>query len=257
MESFLIVINSLTLLASSTLIFSLQGRYIENIYYRKIIMGCVLGVCACLSMLQPIEFDTGVRIDGRNLFLGFSAAFFGIIGGLLSFLIAGFARFLLGGAGMFPGIFSMLGAVIAGLIWKTISEKYTLRFRWVLLGVFISATIPIILLVPQPFGMNAFLHGGPYLFLIYILGSLLFGTMLQNEYMFDLRNIILQQHAETDPLTSALNRRGLDKTFEERTKTFEERTKKRELGKRENGLAVFMIDIDDFKSINDTYGHDA
>lgn len=49
-----------------------------------------------------------------------------------------------------------------------------------------------------------------------------------------------------DPLTGALNRRGFDRAYE------------RELARaRRNGsrLALVMIDLDDFKALNDRYGH--
>lgn len=59
---------------------------------------------------------------------------------------------------------------------------------------------------------------------------------------------MLQKEADTDPLTELANRRpflkALDAEFS-RAKRFK------------HPLAVAMIDIDHFKSVNDTYGHDA
>lgn len=56
----------------------------------------------------------------------------------------------------------------------------------------------------------------------------------------------LQHQSTTDELTGLPNRRGFDRYIEDK---FKER--------REHGgnLAILMIDIDDFKSYNDTYGH--
>lgn len=56
----------------------------------------------------------------------------------------------------------------------------------------------------------------------------------------------LVRQAETDPLTGVLNRRAFLNLMEE---------KRRELDATD-GLAVSLLDIDRFKSINDTYGHD-
>lgn len=61
------------------------------------------------------------------------------------------------------------------------------------------------------------------------------------------KNLQLAELALTDPLTGLLNRRGMVDRF----------TIEIERGKRENSsVGVAMIDIDDFKKVNDRYGHD-
>lgn len=50
----------------------------------------------------------------------------------------------------------------------------------------------------------------------------------------------MSKAAQTDPLTLQYNRRGLDNALERLA---------------DNGFALLLIDIDHFKSINDTYGH--
>jgi diguanylate cyclase len=55
-----------------------------------------------------------------------------------------------------------------------------------------------------------------------------------------------QKQAELDPLTEIANRRGFDRALKELT-MLAARTKK--------PFALAMVDIDDFKRINDTYGH--
>ncbi|MDC7279891.1 GGDEF domain-containing protein [Butyrivibrio fibrisolvens] len=50
-----------------------------------------------------------------------------------------------------------------------------------------------------------------------------------------------------DYLTGVLNRRGLDIKMEEKIKTSQQSKK---------NFAAIMMDIDNFKTINDTYGHD-
>ena len=56
----------------------------------------------------------------------------------------------------------------------------------------------------------------------------------------------LQSQADRDPLTSIYNRRYFEKNVAEKIK---------EAHKKRNPFAVFMIDADKFKNINDTYGH--
>jgi len=57
----------------------------------------------------------------------------------------------------------------------------------------------------------------------------------------------LEALSKTDPLTGALNRRG----FSDRFKDEVSRNKR-----NQNPMTIVLSDIDDFKKINDTYGHD-
>lgn len=57
------------------------------------------------------------------------------------------------------------------------------------------------------------------------------------------QNAILDQLANTDPLTGLYNRRSMNVFLEQALKS-------------DSSFAVVMCDIDDFKKINDTYGHD-
>ena len=60
-------------------------------------------------------------------------------------------------------------------------------------------------------------------------------------------NVILNQLAITDKLTSIYNRRYIDNFLLEKIEEFNENP--------QNKLSIVFIDIDDFKKINDTYGH--
>lgn len=57
------------------------------------------------------------------------------------------------------------------------------------------------------------------------------------------QNEILDKLASTDPLTGLYNRRSMDVFLNQSLKS-------------ESGFSVIMCDIDNFKEINDTYGHD-
>lgn len=56
--------------------------------------------------------------------------------------------------------------------------------------------------------------------------------------------LALEQASFHDPLTGLLNRRGMRKSW------------KREIGDSERKCAYLLIDLDDFKPVNDTWGHD-
>jgi diguanylate cyclase (GGDEF)-like protein/PAS domain S-box-containing protein len=57
-----------------------------------------------------------------------------------------------------------------------------------------------------------------------------------------IQSVALQEQMRRDPLTGALNRRGLDEVLSTQLGT-------------DRDLSVLFLDLDDFKSINDTYGH--
>ncbi len=57
------------------------------------------------------------------------------------------------------------------------------------------------------------------------------------------QNAILDKLASTDPLTGLYNRRSMDVFLSQAVET-------------ESNFALIMCDIDDFKKVNDTYGHD-
>ena len=66
-------------------------------------------------------------------------------------------------------------------------------------------------------------------------------TDITQEKLYELE---LAQYANLDPLTNLLNRKALQHNFEVYTNT-----------SKYCGGALFFIDLDDFKSINDIYGH--
>ncbi len=70
-------------------------------------------------------------------------------------------------------------------------------------------------------------------------------TLLQTE--LEEKNQILEQLANTDPLTNAYNRRYLTQVLKKELKRCERHHTK---------LCVIVLDIDHFKKINDKYGHD-
>jgi diguanylate cyclase len=58
----------------------------------------------------------------------------------------------------------------------------------------------------------------------------------------------VSEQVSQDQLTGALNRRGLDEAMQREMARAE---------RRKSGLCVAVLDLDDFKKLNDTYGHQA
>lgn len=85
------------------------------------------------------------------------------------------------------------------------------------------------------------------IFVMLVSFSTLFALELRYmQRLTERKNERLAEIAYFDPLTSLLNRRSMDKYL--RT-AFESATE-------ENPFCLIMVDIDDFKKVNDTYGHD-
>lgn len=81
-------------------------------------------------------------------------------------------------------------------------------------------------------------------FIFLIVFSLIFiSEMTQSGAQLRHQNAILEKLASTDPLTGLYNRRSMDIFLHQALKS-------------NAGFSIVMCDIDDFKKINDTYGHD-
>lgn len=250
LDGFLIVLRAMVLIAAAIFAVSTLKRFCINRLVRSALFGLIFGLAALLAMADPLMIEDGIFVDARNLFIGFAGAFAGYLGGIITFVIVAIARFFIGGAGVGPALISNLFALIAGVIWfyffHNKSPKSALSL--VYLGMGISLSVGAVLLLPEPHGKNVFLQISPYLITCYIIGSILFGMLIFNEDNFLQRNLKLILEADTDPLTSALNRRGFESKFQRALND-------RSAAAENSGSVLIVFDIDNFKSVNDKYGH--
>lgn len=246
LQNVLIVANALTTLAALLLALSLTNRTRIAAPLRNAALGVSFGLCATITMLQPIQIDVGVQIDGRNLYIGFAGAISGVIGATTALLVAMIARVSIGGVGVIPAFAGMALCAILGILWSKIDRKNIGQTsqRWLLFGFLLCLSIPTLMLLPAPQGWNALVQGGPYQSVIYISGAILIGIFYDRENSYKSHQENLLECAEIDPLTKALNRRG----FKHRYTT--------QVHSRDKKCGVMIaLDIDNFKSINDQYGH--
>ncbi|WP_372649025.1 PAS domain S-box protein [Draconibacterium sp.] len=89
----------------------------------QIISGVWFGIVAVAAMLLPYQHEPGVIYDGRSIVLTLAGLWGGGLVTLLSVIIAGAYRALLGGAGIWAGLATIIASGIIGLFFRTILQK--------------------------------------------------------------------------------------------------------------------------------------
>ncbi|HEX8756789.1 MAG TPA: diguanylate cyclase [Steroidobacteraceae bacterium] len=155
-------------------------------------------------------------------------------------IVAGIGNLMFLGAGVFV-------LVVAFLAWRRGNRAAGwFLFAWVLLETFAILTSARLLVTRAASSEALFYYGLP--------GSMVASAILTSLGVADRlrqqRHALseAERHAKTDPLTGVLNRRSLLEQLEAVCRDA-----------RANGLpvAVLFLDVDFFKSINDSYGHAA
>lgn len=139
-------------------------------------------------------------------------------------------------------------AVTFGYVSVVFRQRVTMVRLW--LGVVTLATF-CQLAIADEFAGPRFSIGWLVALVLWLVAASLFLTaMVANVYetlsMLSLRNEALYEQSMSDELTGLLNRRGFNTRFEEQV---------RRSTRAEEALALLLIDIDDFKRYNDTFGH--
>ncbi|WP_165455794.1 GGDEF domain-containing protein [Paracoccus subflavus] len=214
-------------------------------------VGVVFGLGCCAAMLSPLRLEDGVFFDLRSLFIGLSTGLFGLVPGLLTLGFGIAFRLELGGAGVEPGVTSMLGTWVLCLVWR-IAFGPTLRQgrgavpALVMLGAAMSLSILAGLLHSPDLIIRALRNGFiGWLMLGDMVGAVFLGTLILGVLDTISREKTFSRLAMTDPLTGLLNRRGLDTAYEAWQQGAHSRA----------GALIVTIDIDAFKQFNDENGH--
>ena len=118
---------------------------------RKVIFGLIMGAGAVATMLMTVEFKPGVFFDMRSSLLASAGLFGGPIAAAISIAIAGAYRLWLGGAGVVPGISTL---VISAIIGTGLGFACRGVVRWwhliALAGLVATVNLGAILSLPAP-----------------------------------------------------------------------------------------------------------
>jgi diguanylate cyclase len=248
---FIGLFRSLALSALIILAFSKVIRLTPGGKITDISVGILFAAAGFVSMSDPVTFAPGIFYDGRIPILALAYSFSGISGTIISTLVIGGYRMWLGGAGAIPGLIGILIAAASGVAVGRLPNRLFKRrlSKPLVLGLASSSLSMLsILVLPQAALAAVSIHVLAPVVVVNIIGVIILHDFLANETKSLRLFRTLEHDAAIDPLTRLSNRRAFDARAAGA------------LHPQQNpsgSYSVIMIDIDHFKSVNDTYGHDA
>lgn len=222
--------------------------WVASQQYRYLILGSMLGIAASLLMLHPVELTPDVTFNNRPMFVGIAGLLGGWIGAGAALLFTVVTRMVIAGPDMSFGIMLLGVAAGLGVLGHIFLNKIRLRppWSWAIFGGLLSLSLSLfwIHLLPDQVRIPLLRETVLVLVIVSFIGAAGAGYLHSS-----VRDVVDQrQHAITqsrmDELTGLLNRRGLN--MEYYSVMFRE---------REDGVALLTIDLDDFKLVNDSFGH--
>jgi len=227
---------------SFTVVFADQ-YYVRHPLFSVIFMLAMLGICAFRLIHLPVSKKMGDRYAtaNKNIFYASvitTAAIWGITFALIMFQPEEYTTQMITAV--------LICGLCAGGVVAFIPN------RW------LSIYFNVSMLIPAAASMFMFrtnlhlatlvLFFSVYLVIIAIRGNKEYWDALENEYLLEVKSEELARLSNTDVLTGLYNRRYFDQALELEWKRS---------GRNKSLLSVIIFDIDHFKKINDTFGHQA
>ncbi len=247
------LLNNLTLMTTFLFLCNLLLNKIQESIpqYSRVfpyIAGTLLGLLGIGLMFSSVSTPGGFYLDLRTLAIISAVYMSGRLAGLISLIILLLGRFLLvdtsNTAGLLVGISMLILAFILSSLLFDGKHNQSLQ-RWTIIvgGSMILPGLPVYMMyegnIVLPFLLVMF---------VYTLGGL-FTYLLLTYLSRSNRSIyLLKETASRDYLTGLHNPRAFEAIFEQKVL---------HAMRTEEPFALLMMDIDHFKSVNDTYGHSA
>ena len=217
-----------------------------SLYYKLIFGGCA-GLLGILLMLNSFQVTPDIIIDFRYISILLAALFGGMVPSLLAAFIIGIFRFFFWGVSS-ASFIALIAAIVIGFGFGAITffkieriRKMIYALLFMMLVVIASFTIAvketgILIKTLLVFCVSYFLVA--YFILKY--AEHMIETITNNQK--------LKQEATKDYLTGINNVREFDRNLNSITQM---------TIRKEEELSLLFVDIDFFKKVNDTYGHNA
>ena len=143
------IFSSMLLLALvSVYEFATASISFPNDIVECLVCGAAIGGITIVILSVPVNISEGVFVDARWVLLSCCAVFLNwrivVVGGI----IAATYRYLQGGAGAVPGVFTIVDAVAFGILWRYVLVRFNLNFKWwmhYIFAVFLEITILVVI----------------------------------------------------------------------------------------------------------------
>jgi hypothetical protein len=175
--------GALALIGMLSVGFGILGRMVAMPRLGPLLLGTLFGAVAVLGMLAPLSPAPGVLVDMRCVPVALAGAFLGMRGLVFCVLLAGAARFGIGGEGSVAGIAAIVVSGLAGWTWRAVVPPSGLRRRrhFIALGAATSSHLLTGLLLPDPAAAWFYITAAPILLVINMAAVPLFGALLDHE----------------------------------------------------------------------------
>ncbi|MBC1807511.1 diguanylate cyclase [Listeria cossartiae subsp. cayugensis] len=233
----------------------LAGFYIISLVYkepitkelstnRKMVIGIWAGLLGFALMIFGIPISNNVIVDLRHIPIIMVGFYGGPIPAIVSAIIISASRFLISvnSAAIMAGIVMMLIGIITALFSKRL-EKFKIWGVFILNVIacgFVVVNLHLILAKEANYWLNMS---------IFVVISLVIGVIAAGLMSNMIKSKQLFQKYEQDSTLDYLTRLSNVRQFDEKINHV------MDAGSRQ--VTLMLIDIDYFKNINDTYGHDA
>lgn len=242
--------NACILITFLTIIqhFARNKNIFENMSINKrIIVGIYSAILGVILMINTVPVTDEVIIDFRYVPILLSGLYCGYLPSIISSIIIGIFRFLFFGVST-SSIIGLISALVIGIGFGFISSlKVSKRNKYIYCMIIVSMVFIASLAIVLEDLILIFKS-----LIMIIVGYLIvsYFSIKYTDYIIEIIEIYqkLKKEATEDYLTGLNNVRQFNDSFNKVSNL---------ATRRGEDLSVLLIDVDHFKNINDTYGHDA
>ncbi|WP_295814559.1 diguanylate cyclase [uncultured Nitratireductor sp.] len=242
------VLQNLGIAAIAALFYDIVLRSSPTAGIRHWLIALVFAGGAVGSMSLPVQVAPGIIFDLRNAFVILAMSFGGWLTVGVTTVAAVAFRLWIGGAGAAAGAVGIVMCAAIGVAFAVYFKGRRMGLgTFAVLGLFCAASLVSMFLLPYESAIAVLRKIGPVMLVMNVLGTMLVGGIVDRQRRQYERENTLTREASTDSLTRLANRRAFDLRGPNLMATTSERG---------HACALMLIDIDYFKQINDTHGHD-